>query len=1017
MSKRRWGVWLGWRVFGVVLIGWVMLSPLFEYNEPLRAAAMTLPLQGVSFASHSAGVAQSTPPRYVIITPDELAAPLAGYVAAKRAQGYEVIVQTLSQTGSTAAQIRAVIGSYSPQFLLLVGDVDLLPAWPSRNSLTTPTDLYYATLGGVWDYTPDLAYARLPVHSTAELQAALNKWAAYEALDGSQAWLSRAAFIASGAADDRQTAESTHNQVIEAYTRPGGFGGQFPQDPQPGGDRLYAYSHAAGPADVIAALNAGRGLAVYFGQGSDLGWSSPYLTVSHVQSLNGPPLPLLVSFASRNALLSPNQMSFGEAWLLQPGSGALALIAPGDLTDREESSRLEAELFKALFASRSPSQPLGEVLRLALQEFSRYYLPTDVAVRQAYEKYSLWGDPTLRLWLDAPLRFSLDLDPQAVSVCGGVARSVPVQVTLASSQTPSVTLSLPDPPPGVSGVFSPNPVRCPAVADLNLNLSADLAAGQYLLTVRGESGEIQQQAGLSLNVRPAAPSGLPLPVLPQNGAIMVGLRPQMSWSAVESADYYEVQIARDANFEQITLSFDGIPQTGFTLSEDLQPGQTYYWRVRAVNGCGAGNFSPAARFTTVPLPGECPAGSQPEVLYAQGFDTPPADWGMEGGWQTGSAFGRGGVVKAGAPGEIHRQFLTSPLFALPGEADVLAVDLRAQLAYDFGEPPACLDGARLEVSTDDGQTWLKLPEEALLTPPYEGQLAVSFGNPLGGERAWCQQRGWSPLAANLSSYRGQSLRLRFVVATGADEQSAAGLALDHLEVTACSQENIPHQLILTPARQAVILPPGRSATVEWQVFNQTSTSQIVSLTASGSLPVVITPEYRIIPPGETAGFQVQVSLPETAVPGTEHSLSLLAQSESDRTLWAAAELHLTVQRCDLNLSAPLSIPPLAQGEPYTLFVTLTNTGNAADTFYFSAAAGRGWPISLPASLSVHANESAAFALTIHPPKNALPGEQSDLFITARSAACPIVQQTVERRIAIAGSRMFLPLIGRSAGLP
>lgn len=1012
MSKRWWGVRVLWRLFGVVLIGWVMLSPLFEYNDPLRAAAMTVPLQGVSFASHSAGVAQSSPPRYLIITPDELAAPLAGYVAAKRGQGYEVIVQTLSQTGSTATQIRAVIGSYSPQFLLLVGDVDLLPAWESRNGLTTPTDLYYATLGGVWDYTPDLAYARLPVHSTAELQAALNNWAAYEALDGSQAWLSRAAFIASGAADDRQTAESTHNQVIEAYTRPGGFGGQFPKDPQPGGDRLYAYSHAAGPADVLAALNAGRGLAVYFGQGGDLGWNSPYLTLSDVQSLNGPPLPLLVSFASRNALLSPNQMSFGEAWLLQPGSGALALIAPGDLTDREESSRLEAELFKTLFASRSPSQPLGEVLQLALQEFSHYYLPNALAVRQAYEKYTLWGDPTLRLWLDAPLRFSIDLEPPTVSVCGGAAQSVPVQITLACGQSPSVTLSLPDPPPGVSGVFSPNPLRCPGVAGLTLHLSADLAAGQYPLTVRGESGGIQQQAALSLNVRPAAPAALPLPVLPANGAVQVSLRPQLSWSGVASADHYEVQIALDVNFEQIVASLEGIPQTVFTLSQDLQPSQTYYWRVRAANGCGKSNFSPPAQFTTVPPPGECPPGSQAEVLYAQAFDTPPDDWVLEGGWQTGSAFGRGGVVKAGAPPEIHSQFLTSPLFALPGEADVLAVELRAELAYDFGEPPACLDGARLEVSTDDGRTWAKLPEEALLTPPYDGQLAVSFGNPLGGERAWCQQRGWSPLVADLSGYRGQSLRLRLVVATGADEQSAPGLALDDLEVTACSQANVPQQLILTPARQAVILPPGRSGTFEWQVFNQTSTSQIISLTASGSLPVVITPEYRSIPPGETAVFQVQVSLPETAVPGTEHSLSLLAKSENAPALWAAAELHLTVQRCDLNLSAPFTIPPLTPGEPYTLFVTLTNSGNAADTFSLSAVAGRGWPISLPDNLLIPAAESAGVELTIQPPQTALPGEQSGLFITARSAACPNVQQTLERPLVIKGSSLFLPLIGR-----
>jgi uncharacterized membrane protein len=299
-----------------------------------------------------------------------------------------------------------------------------------------------------------------------------------------------------------------------------------------------------------------------------------------------------------------------------------------------------------------------------------------------------------------------------------------------------------------------------------------------------------------------------------------------------------------------------------------------------------------------------------------------------------------------------------------------------------------------------------------LTPPYEGSLAVSFGNPLGGERAWCQQRGWSPLVADLSGYRGQALRLRFVVATGADEQPAPGLALDNVEVTACNQDNLPHQLILMPARQAVILPPGRSAEVEWQVFNQTSTIQTVFLTANGSVPLEIEPEFKTILPGEAGGFQVRVSLPTTAVPGEEHTLSLLAQSESDPALWAAAELHLTIQRCDLNLSAPLSIPPLVSGEPYTLFVTLTNTGNAGDVFYLSAAAGRGWPISLPANLPLPAAESAGFNLTIQPPQTALPGEQSSLLITARSATCPAVQQTLESTLKIRGTSLFLPLIGR-----
>ncbi len=210
MRRQRRGLWAGWRLPGLWLIGWIILGCLCGGDGPLRTAAADAPAQEVFAPVRPLTMAQSSPPRYLIIAPDEFAPLLAGYVAAKQAEGYEVVVKSLSQTGSTAAQIRAAILADSPRFLLLVGDVEWLPAWQSRAGLSTSTDLYYATLGGAWDFTPDLEYARLPVHSTDELQAVLTKWDDYRALDGSQPHLSRAAFIAGGLAN-----ESVHNEMIE----------------------------------------------------------------------------------------------------------------------------------------------------------------------------------------------------------------------------------------------------------------------------------------------------------------------------------------------------------------------------------------------------------------------------------------------------------------------------------------------------------------------------------------------------------------------------------------------------------------------------------------------------------------------------------------------------------------------------------------------------------------------------------------------------------------------------------
>lgn len=1008
MRRQRRGLWAGWRLPGLWLIGWIILGCLCGGDGPLRTAAADAPAQEVFAPVRPLTMAQSSPPRYLIIAPDEFAPLLAGYVAAKQAEGYEVVVKSLSQTGSTAAQIRAAILADSPRFLLLVGDVEWLPAWQSRAGLSTSTDLYYATLGGAWDFTPDLEYARLPVHSTDELQAVLTKWDDYRALDGSQPHLSRAAFIAGGLAN-----ESVHNEMIEQYTEPVGFEGYFPNNPQPGGDRLYVHSYAADKDDLAAALNGGRGLAVYFGQGSALGWISPYFTVSDVQALIGPPLPLLVSFAGRTAELSPEQTSFGEAWLLSSASGALAVIAPASETTPSADERLEKEWFKALFASLSPSLPVGEALRQALQQFSEYYMSGELIVQQYYEMYSLWGDPTQRLWLDAPQPFSLTLEPGSLSVCSGAAASLPVQVNLASRLTRGVTLSLRNAPQGVSGTFSPNPAESPGSAALTLAIPADLPAGDYPLTVQGVSGAVQQTAALSLTVRPAAPSNKPQPLLPANGAIQVGLRPQLSWSAVSGADGYDVQLGLDAAFEQTVAVFEEITQTTFTLSQDLQPNQTYYWRVRARNGCGVGDFSFVAQFTTLPSPRECPAGSLAETVYGQSFDAAPAGWHLQNGWQIGSTFGRSGVAHAAAPAEIRLQTLTSPLLSLPGEADVLAVELRAEMAYDFGEPPACLDGGLLEISTDDGKSWARLAEEAIRVPAYEGNLAVSFGNPRAGERAWCHQRDWSRLVADLSAFRGQDVRLRFMVATGADEQSTPGLALDNFEVAACRAESPVRGLGISPVEQSAILPAGAAASFVWQVSNTGGQSEPVEISVSGDLPAQLSPSSFVLNTGESQEIRVEVGLPDSAAPAAEYRLDVVAHSGEEPSIWAAATLNLTVQQCGLLLSAPSDVPPLVPGAPTVLQLILTNTGNASDAFNLTVENPANWTVDMPTeAVQIQEQDSTFVDLTIRVPENATPGESHSLRVIGRSAACPAVAQSLERRLVVQGSRLFLPLIGR-----
>ena len=73
---------------------------------------------------------------YLIITPDNMEAYLDDLVTFKKSQGFDVYVQTLSEVGSTADDVKAAIEATLEndpmlEYVLLIGDVDGVAAMPS----------------------------------------------------------------------------------------------------------------------------------------------------------------------------------------------------------------------------------------------------------------------------------------------------------------------------------------------------------------------------------------------------------------------------------------------------------------------------------------------------------------------------------------------------------------------------------------------------------------------------------------------------------------------------------------------------------------------------------------------------------------------------------------------------------------------------------------------------------------------------------------------------------------------
>ncbi|GBC85735.1 hypothetical protein HRbin11_02185 [bacterium HR11] len=68
---------------------------------------------------------------------------------------------------------------------------------------------------------------------------------------------------------------------------------------------------------------------------------------------------------------------------------------------------------------------------------------------------------------------------------------------------------------------------------------------------------------------------------PSNGAAGVTTTPTLDWEDVPWAMFYDVQVCTDSFCLNVIRSVTGLTASQWTVSPPLEPGQTYYWQVRA----------------------------------------------------------------------------------------------------------------------------------------------------------------------------------------------------------------------------------------------------------------------------------------------------------------------------------------------------------------------------------------------------------------------------------------------------
>jgi hypothetical protein len=315
---------------------------------------------------------------------------LANYLNWKRQTGYQVTIKPMSGLEGSPESIKNfIISEYSgamyPAYVLLIGDVEDVPAWTGVFS-ETETDAPYTQIVGD-DFIPDIMIGRFSASNAEELTAIINKSISYEQcrFDDLTA-LNRLTFISTSDTGNWQIAEGSHDYVISNYLNPGGIQS----------DHIRGYS-GGNTADIHQALNDGRTICHYSGHGISTMWQGPEFTVTDIAALDSSSVPFFVISNSCETGSFAETECFGESWIRAADRGAFAFVGASNSTYWEPDDIMERAMYDGYFLEEKYS--IGAMVQRGLIEV--YQQESSIA-GYYYDIYNILGDPTIRPWLGTP---------------------------------------------------------------------------------------------------------------------------------------------------------------------------------------------------------------------------------------------------------------------------------------------------------------------------------------------------------------------------------------------------------------------------------------------------------------------------------------------------------------------------------------------------------------------------------------------------------------------------------------
>lgn len=192
-----------------------------------------------------------------------------------------------------------------------------------------------------------------------------------------------------------------------------------------------------------------------------------------------------------------------------------------------------------------------------------------------------------------------DMDVCKETFCLPSSSQVTINSAGLNGYSEMIAVSVEDVPEGIEVVIADENIMPGESTTIDFNASNQTKSGVYDIRIIAE-GTAGERIARTFTIDVTSTNFDDLAsIYPENGTQEIELIPDFLWSKSFNADLYEIEISRSPTFDEDEMEDSAIvSDTTYNIGRTLPLGEVFYWRVKAMNDCGEGEFSEIRAFGT-----------------------------------------------------------------------------------------------------------------------------------------------------------------------------------------------------------------------------------------------------------------------------------------------------------------------------------------------------------------------------------------------------------------------------------